>query len=164
MPLGEEALAPEMLIEVQPKYPSGGTIVWEWRAWDHMIQDFDATKDNYGVISNNPGKIDINYERNLSKLEVDIHHVSGLDNNPTLYQIILSVHKFDEIWIIDHSTTTAQAATYSGGNSGRGGEILYRWGNPRTYGHGSRADRKIKVVHHPQWIPSDFTGAGNLLC
>jgi hypothetical protein len=38
-----------------------------------------------------------------------------------------------EILQIMHSTTTVQAATHSGGNSGMGGDILYRWGNPSNY-------------------------------
>ena len=37
----------EHLIEVQPTPPVGGNIVWEWHAVDHVIQDFDVTKDNF---------------------------------------------------------------------------------------------------------------------
>ena len=31
----------EVLLEVKPVYPDGGAVVWEWSAWDHLIQDFD---------------------------------------------------------------------------------------------------------------------------
>ena len=38
-----------------------------------------------------------------------------------LDQIVLSVRGFNEIWVIDHSTTTAEARTHSGGRQGMGG-------------------------------------------
>ncbi|MFT5802699.1 MAG: hypothetical protein ACI956_002520 [Nonlabens sp.] len=34
-------------------------------------------------------------------------------------QIALSVRKMSEVIIIDHSTTTAEAASHNGGNSGK---------------------------------------------
>ena len=64
--------------------------------------------------------------------------VNSVDYNEAFDQIILSSHNFNEIWVIDHSTTTAQAASHSGGNSGMGGDLLYRWGNPRAYRYGPR--------------------------
>jgi hypothetical protein len=37
------------------------------------------------------------------------------------------------LWVIDHQTTTAQAASHTGGRYNKGGDLLYRWGNPQTY-------------------------------
>ena len=40
-----------------------GAIVWQWRAWDHLIQDYDPSKPDYGVVADHPEKIDINGDR-----------------------------------------------------------------------------------------------------
>ncbi len=75
----------------------------------------------------------------------------------------MSVLYFDELWVIDHSTTSQEAATSSGGRSGRGGDILYRWGNPAAYGRGTSNDRKFFGQHDPQWIPEGYEEAGRML-
>ena len=51
----------DKLIELQPDGMGGVDIVWEWRAWDHLVQDFDSTKANYGVVADNQSLIDLNY-------------------------------------------------------------------------------------------------------
>jgi len=56
--------------------------------------------------------------------------------------------------VIDHSTTTAQAAGHSGGTYGKGGDLLYRWGNPNAYQHGTAADESfMECIMH-----MDFAG------
>ena len=35
-------------------------IVWEWSIKNHLIQDFDPNMSNYGVVADNPGKLDSN--------------------------------------------------------------------------------------------------------
>ena len=76
---------------------------------------------------------------------------------------MVSVHNFGEIWIIDHSTTTEQAASHSGGNKGQGGDILYRWGNPQVYRAGSSSDQKLFGQHDARWIDSGNPGYGDIL-
>src|SRR5262249_39088690 len=39
----ESNLHPDCLLEVQPTGKTTGKIVWEWHAWDHLIQDHDST-------------------------------------------------------------------------------------------------------------------------
>ena len=52
---------PDKIIEVKPTGPTSGNIVWEWYVWDHLIQDFDSSKANYGVVGDHPELIDINF-------------------------------------------------------------------------------------------------------
>jgi hypothetical protein len=42
------------VIEIEPTRPSGGAIVWEWRAQDHLIQDAGRAKPNFGVVADTP--------------------------------------------------------------------------------------------------------------
>lgn len=140
----------EKIIEIQPTGTNGGTIVWEWHLWDHLVQDYDTTKPNYGIVASHPERIDLNYAATANT--EDWQHINAIDYNATLDQIVLSSHNSDEIWIIDHSTTTQEAKTNSGGNSNKGGDILYRWGNPQSYDNGSLSDQKLFGQHNVQWI------------
>lgn len=158
--LSQNELWPEKVMEIQPVGTNGANVVWEWKVWDHLVQDFDPAQANYGVVSQHPELVDINYH--LIPV-ADWLHFNAIDYNAQLDQIVLSSRSFSEIWIIDHSTTTAEAATHSGGNSGRGGDLLYRWGNPEAYGRGVPADKTLFVQHDSQWIEPGLPGAGNLL-
>jgi len=158
LPFGE--IWPDHLIEVAPNGSSGGSIVWEWHVWDHLIQDFDPTKENYGLVKDHPELIDINYG---GKVLADWTHTNSVDYNPTYDQILLSVSSFDEIWVIDHSTTTQEAAGHTGGRYGKGGDLLYRWGNPLTYRMGSENDKMLFNQHDAEWINPGFPGGGNIL-
>jgi hypothetical protein len=158
--LSEGELWPDMIIELDPSGASGGTIVWEWHVWDHLIQDHDLTKANYGSVVDHPELIDLNYAHNP---QADWNHINSIDYSSELDQIVLSVRNFSEIWIIDHSTSTAEAAGHTGGNSDRGGDLLYRWGNPQTYGAGTAGDQQLFVQHDAEWIEDGLPGAGNIL-
>ena len=46
-----KGLWPCILLEIEPVPPDGGKVVWEWNAWDHLIQDFDDSKANYGDVA-----------------------------------------------------------------------------------------------------------------
>ena len=154
-------MLPDYIIEVQPTYPSGGTIVWEWHVWDHLIQDFDPTKLNYGVVANHPELVDCDGD-GVQKAKLLWNHMNSINYNAKLDQIIISCRSNSEIWVIDHSTTTLQAAGHTGGRYGQGGDLLYRWGNPACYKLGTSANQKLFMQHDAEWVDSLCPGAGNM--
>jgi hypothetical protein len=185
-------LVPDSLVEIKPTGKTSGDVVWEWHLWDHLVQDHDSTKANFGNVSAHPELVDINYADNqmapaavaktkggtaklqaigyvgspasrAQRVDPDWTHFNAVDYNPDLDQVIVSVHGFSEFWIIDHSTTTAEAAGHTGGRGGKGGDLLYRWGNPRAYRSGRRADRRLFAQHNAQWIPRGLPGASHVL-
>jgi hypothetical protein len=148
---------PEKIIEVQPTGLTTGTIVWEWHVWDHLVQNVNSSKSNYQTsIVNHPELLNINYATTK-----DWMHMNGIDYNPILDQIVVSSHYLNEWYVIDHSTTTAQAASHSGGNAGKGGDFLFRWGNPLAYQ--ATGTKILKVTHDAHWIPEGHPDAGRLV-
>ena len=129
----EDGVFPESIIEINP---STNEIVWEWHSWDHLIQDHDVTKDNYGIVSEHPELIDINYvpkSGTLADVKGDVMHANAIAYDEVNDVILLSVNFYSEVWVIDHSTSTEEAAGHSGGNYDKGGDLIYRFGNPTAY-------------------------------
>lgn len=157
-----QAIWVDHLIEVQPVDKTGGKVVWEWHLWDHYVQDHDAGKANFGDVKNSPGKVDINYQA-LFQDGDDISHINSVQYNAKLDQILLSIWSTHEVAIIDHGTTTSEAKGGTGGKQGKGGDLLYRWGNPAAYRTGVNQDRHLHSQHDATWIPQGYPGAGNLL-
>jgi hypothetical protein len=209
---GKGDMLVDALFEVKPIGKTGGQIVWEWHTWDHLIQDHDKSKPNYGDVAGHPELLDANFARRkrsgiagslgavltntgdatraatpdkreadrelnalkglgyiggggkkLTEYLPDWTHVNSVAYNARLDQLMLCSREFREIWIIDHSTTTGQAATHEGGRYGKGGDILYRWGNPSAYRAGTVADQKFFAQHDAHWIPEGLAGAGHML-
>jgi hypothetical protein len=188
--VGKDHLLADCILEVQPTDKTSGKIVWEWHSWDHLIQDFDPQRANHADVSAHPELLDLNFGtstiaamvaqpaeleklrgigyvggagRQPQSVQPDWLHINAVAYNTELDQIMLSVYEFNEIWIIDHSTRTAEAAAHQGGRYGMGGDLLYRWGNPRAYRAGTAKDQKLFGQHNSHWIDKGLPGEGHAL-
>jgi hypothetical protein len=188
--VGDGYLLSCSIFEVQPTGKTTGKIVWKWQAWDHLIQDFNEKMANHGDVGGHPELIDLNFGdgtiaamvakpeeleklraigyvgaagRKAQRAQADWLHVNAVAYNAELDQIMLSVYEYSELWIIDHSTKSEEAAGHKGGRYGKGGDLLYRWGNPRAYRAGTIKDQKLFGQHNPHWIPNGRPGEGHVL-
>lgn len=150
----------EKIIEIKPKGTNGAKKVWEWSVWDHLIQDFDSSKANYGKVADHPERIDINF---LASEDMDWLHFNSLAFNAALNQILVSNRNHSEFFIIDHSASTKQAATNKGGKQNKGGDILYRWGNPRAYASGGIIHQQLFKQHSAEWIAKGLPDEGKII-
>ncbi|MDP6478888.1 MAG: aryl-sulfate sulfotransferase [Phycisphaerales bacterium] len=150
------------VVEVAPTGPTSGEIVWQWNLWDHLVQDVSPSLPNYGDPGDFPHRFDVNFGSTHGQ-GGDWIHANGMDYHQELDQIVISSHYTHEFYIIDHSTTTEEAAGSTGGNAGMGGDILYRWGNPAAYNRGSSSDQVNYVLHGVNWIDEGMPGAGNII-
>lgn len=151
--LPDDALWPDMVVEYSP---TEKRVVWEWHVWDHMVQDHDATKANYGVVADHPEKIDVNWVLPGNDGDEDWNHGNAVTYNAETDEVMISSRTFSELWVIDHGTTTETAA-------GPAGDLQFRVGNPAAYDRGGPADQQLFVQHDPTWIPDGSPGAGDIL-
>jgi hypothetical protein len=174
------------IVEIEPIDKTHGKVVWEWHIWDHLIQDYDATKSNYGDVAAHPELLDFNVSEELPKpisqdsMEVlhkmhrvwrnetvdnqgsDAYHLNAVNYNADLDQIVFGSPHISELFIIDHSTTSKEAAGHTGGRWGKGGDFLYRWGNPQNYRQGDSTAQQAFGQHDDRWIEKGNPGAGSL--
>src|SRR5438132_6075055 len=130
---GDSHLLSDSLVEIKPTGRTTGEVVWEWRLWDHLVQDFDKIKANYRNVAEHPELVNINYGEDAlapiaatkdgaDKLKSvgyiganaaagrsgrgnpDWTHFNAVAYNPDLDQLMISTPHFSEFWIIDHST------------------------------------------------------------
>ena len=134
--------------------PITNLIVWQWHAWDHLVQSYDSSKNNFGDIRDNPQLVNLNYNSNN---DGDIMHANGIAYDSVKDVIYLSVNFYSEIWVIDHSCTSEEAASHLGGNYGKGGDLIYRFGNPEAYNH-TLGIRMFDHQHHPSLLKGPDLG------
>jgi len=148
-------LWPDEIVEIEPQGQHGGKIVWEWHIWDHLIQDYDSKKANYGNPAHHPELLDFNVgdtvppmisqdsmeilhkqgiawrNQTPENLGSEVYHFNAIKYNPDLDQIVFSSPNLSEIFIIDHSTTTTEAAGHKGGRWGKGGDFFISLGQSK---------------------------------
>ncbi|KAK3288921.1 hypothetical protein CYMTET_3621 [Cymbomonas tetramitiformis] len=159
-------------------------VVWEWWVSDHYVQDHDSKKSNYGNVTAHPELLDANYvdatdENYLKSGQMQSLHINSITYNEELKQILVSSFVTGEVYIVEHTKSTEDAAAHKGGVYGMGGDFLYRAGNPSAYRRDSFAAKATDVAgdgtetaskqrlfykcHTAQWIPKGFPGEGHLL-
>lgn len=149
----EATIWSERIVELAPTATSWEE-VWQWRVWDHLIQDFDSTKLNFGVISEHPRRFDLNMRGPYVDANLDWLHFNSVTATSDGKQLVISARSTNEMYIIDHTTTTAEAASSVGGESNLGGELLYRYGNDRNYAAGILGPRPFYGQHDARFALS----------
>lgn len=145
---------PDKLVEIKPTGLTTGEVVWEWYSWEHRTNDPD----------NHPELLDQSSSGGMG----DWTHVNNISWNRELDQLVVDIKSFLEIIIIDHSTTTQEAAGSTGGTYGKGGDILYRWGQASNYGISGSDD--LRGFHGGAWVHTvcprtfeELPGGGNVI-
>ena len=157
--LMEDGISLESIIEFSPdSLDEDGVyrsykIEWEWHLWDHLVlPEFASEHPELYRIGGSGNSLNFN-------------HGNGIEYNEDLNQIALSFRNGDEIIIIEYTGNLQDgeeiASSHSGGQYGKGGDLLYRWGNTAEYG---RDDIHLSYSQHDvNWIPEGYPGAGNLV-
>ena len=173
-PKGSEDISsrPDGLVEIDMQ----GNVIWEWNVSDHVIQDKNPDVLNYGVVADNPGKLDPNWGAGVGG---DWIHINALDYNEVLDQIVISNSSHSEIQIIDHGATFVAGDPEASIElaAGDAGDFIYRWGNPCAFDAGdcpslidegrnnTNGHQQLFFIHDAQWIREKemaVPGAGNL--
>lgn len=143
----------ERILEVKLDV-TGGTnhqIVWEWNILDHIVPKNQAAA--------HPEKFSGGLGPFWAGQWV---HLNGIDYYPDKDLIAFTSRIFSEVYILDHSTTTAQAATGTGGKFNKGGDLLFRWGHAENYGVEAEG-KEIYTLHCPTWIPKGYANEGDIM-
>lgn len=161
-----KTLVLDKIIEIHPNLETGETeVVWEWSTRDHFVQDVDSALPNYGSPADHPERIDINWAQ-LNTVQFNsgqLFHANSVSYNADDDIILLSSAVFGEIWVIDHSTSIEEARGSTGGRYGRGGDLLWRFGNPQAHGQGVAADQILYWQHDAHFISSELPKSGDVL-
>lgn len=156
----------DKIVEIRPNLNTGkAELVWEWSTRDHFVQDTNPVLPNFGNPADYPERIDINWLQ-LSTAQFNsgqLFHANSVSYNAEEDIILLSAAVFGEIWAIDHSTTTEEARGSSGGCYGRGGDLLWRYGNPQTHGRGDAEDQILYWQHDAHYISKGLPKSGEIL-
>lgn len=130
--------------------PVAGKVVWDWSAAKHFSATPHPRRINVNKFSSGaggPGGFGGG----------DVLHINSVSYDPVHDLILVSVHMMNEIFILDHSTTTPSDTT--SGKYKHGGDILFRWGAPSNFG--AKGSTICDVVHGGNFVPAGYANAGN---
>ncbi len=139
----------DKLTELKRTGKTTGEVVWEWHVLDHTTSNTNESPELFDA-----GDL--------------LTHINSLGYIQELKQVVIGVSYYNEIMVLDKSTTTEEAVGHTGGDHGKGGDILYRWGKPSNYG--CTGNEYLDKFHGANGIPLVFPGTttpmpggGNLL-
>ena len=133
--LASEEVWVTRVFELAPLPGTGSEVVWSWSPWEHLIQNTDPALPNYGEPSEHPERFDINFEAIAESWgggfgqegAYDWMHVNSIHYHPERDEIVLSSRHWNEIWVIDHSTTPRRRPEAAEASTGRA-EIYFGGG------------------------------------
>ena len=156
-------MQPDSLIEIKPVGKTGGEIVWEWHLWDHLIQDVDKDKANFGDVLAHPERVDINFNVVAGRrANPDWSHFNAVAYNARSRSSGLSLRTFGEIWIIDHSTTTKEAPVEPEASAARAGTSCIAGESSGVSSRNSSGPATLRTAQRPLDSPGSG-GAGHML-
>ncbi len=142
---GTRTIEAEEIFELVPDRTGGGDhqIVWQWRILDHVIPEAQAG-EHPELFNGKTGPLFVG----------QWVHLNGIDYDAKRDLVLFSSRVHSEVFVIDHSTTTAEAAGHTGGTHGKGGDLLYRWGRPSNY----LVEYKLDTVYTAADTTTDWMG------
>lgn len=146
----------EKIVEIKPTGATTAEIKWEWKAFEHSTT---SGTDKPELLDINKGYMSGGMGGGMFGKEW--LHANHVRYNQQLDLLVIDLKYLSEFIIIDHSTTTKEASGHTGGKYGKGGDILYRWGNPANYG--CSGTKYLSQQHAAAWVPKYFPGTRKLL-
>lgn len=145
---GTDEIWGEAIFEINP---ATNEIVWEWHVINHLLPEGAQARDY-------PHLVDPNANRDRA----DWLHVNAIDYNEARDEIVLSSRNFSEIWIISHAIDTEDTNAYNDPDRDfSAGDLLYRWGNPASYG--GAGEQTLDGQHNAHWIDPTSADSNILL-
>ena len=157
--------------DVSPAFPNHGTIASHPELFDinfcpvggkHAQRNRLLLTKGQGKGLENPSGLALWDRQGGQTGEKDWLHINCISFDEVRDLIVLCVNVSSEFIIIDHGTTLDEARGHTGGKHGKGGDILFRFGNPVACRQGTLHDQIFFSPHSAQFI-KEAAGKGNVL-
>lgn len=162
------------LVELEPDFKNKtAKEVWHWSFWDRVVSTGDSAVKFPQLLNVNyigtpdGGDTIVNGDTIYRADTTDWTHMNAVTYNADLDQIMISSRNLNEIYIIEHTKDKCDSKLHSGGQYGKGGDFLYRWGYSPAYLSPTPNPKLLKGVnletsqqlfgqHSPYWIPKGY--------